>query len=84
MFCPALGIAEDPVSGNAHALLAAQLCAVGRMPERSGTREFTARQGHHMGRPGTLSVRVSAASSGGERVRVAGRARIVFEATLDA
>ena len=84
MFCPALGIAEDPVSGNAHALLAARLCAVGRMPERSGTREFIARQGHHMGRPGTLWVRVSADSGGGERVRVAGRARIVFEATLNA
>ena len=26
MFCPALGIPEDPVSGNAHAMLAAYLC----------------------------------------------------------
>ncbi len=25
MFCPALGIPEDPVSGNAHAMLAAYL-----------------------------------------------------------
>ena len=60
MFCPALGIAEDPVSGNAHALLAAQLCA-GALSERSGTPEFTARRTSH-GPSRIASVRVSADS----------------------
>ena len=30
MFCPALGIPEDPVSGNAHAMLAAYLWELGQ------------------------------------------------------
>jgi PhzF family phenazine biosynthesis protein len=82
MFCPALGIMEDPVSGNAHALLATQLHAWGRLPQQSGRMEFTSRQGHHMGRPGELSVRVEGDAERVRQVRVAGSARIVFEATL--
>ena len=83
MFCPALGISEDPVSGNAHAMLATQLHALGRVPERSGRMEFMSRQGHHVGRPGVLSVRVESDAGGLQQVRVAGGARIVFEATLE-
>ncbi len=82
MFCPALGIAEDPVSGNAHAMLAAYLYALGRIPVRSGSLEFTGRQGHHMGRPGMLTVCVGAGAAGAWQARVAGSARIVFDATL--
>src|SRR5256714_2985926 len=37
MFCPALGIAEDPVSGNAHGLLGAYLAQL-RLVDRSGDR----------------------------------------------
>src|ERR1700687_5583708 len=37
MFCPALGIAEDPVSGNAHGLLGAYLAQL-RLITRSGER----------------------------------------------
>ncbi len=81
MFCPALGISEDPVSGNAHAMLAAHLQALGRFPGRTG--QFTGRQGHHMGRPGVLAVRLGADAAGAQRVRVAGHARVVFEATLE-
>jgi len=82
MFCPALGIAEDPVSGNAHAMLAMHLHALGRIPARSGTREWTGRQGHHMGRPGVLTVRLLDDRSGAPQVRVAGSARVVFTAAL--
>ena len=83
MFCPAIGIPEDPVSGNAHALLATQLYALGRIPDRSGVLEFTSRQGHHVGRPGALTVRAVGNASGLRQIRVAGSARIVFDATLD-
>jgi PhzF family phenazine biosynthesis protein len=82
MFCPALGIAEDPVSGNAHAMLAMHLHALGRIPARSGAHEFTGRQGHHMGRPGVLTVRVVDDRAGAPQVRVAGSARLVFKAAL--
>ncbi len=83
MFCPALGISEDPVSGNAHAMLATHLQALGRIPNASGPTDFTSRQGHHMGRPGVLTVRVEGHIDGSRRVRVAGSARIVFNATLE-
>jgi predicted PhzF superfamily epimerase YddE/YHI9 len=35
MFCPALGIPEDPVSGNAHAMLAAYLWDLGQFGKNS-------------------------------------------------
>jgi PhzF family phenazine biosynthesis protein len=83
MFCPALGIPEDPVSGNAHAMLAAYLHALRRIPERLGSGEFTSRQGHHMGRPGVLRVRVAGDADHVRQVRVAGSASIVFDAILE-
>lgn len=83
MFCPAIGIAEDPVSGNAHAMLACQLRSAGRWPETARPLEFTGRQGHHLGRPGSLQVRVEPGDAAVRRVRVAGHATIVMEARLD-
>jgi PhzF family phenazine biosynthesis protein len=83
MFCPALGIPEDPVSGNAHAMLAVHLLAVRRFPDRSGALEFTGRQGHHLGRPGVLTVSVSEGPDQLRQVQVAGGARVVFDAALD-
>ena len=83
MFCPALGIMEDPVSGNAHAMLAAQLQALGRLPLRVGYAGFTGRQGHHMGRPGALTVHFANNAKGVQQVCVAGSARVVFDATLE-
>ncbi len=82
MFCPAIGIPEDPVSGNAHAMLATQLQALGKIADH-GTSEFTGRQGHHIRRAGVVEVRVSEGASGMRQVRVAGSARIVFDATLE-
>jgi PhzF family phenazine biosynthesis protein len=84
MFCPAIGIAEDPVSGNAHAMMAAHLLAMDRMPRRSGAAELTGRQGHLIGRAGRVSVRVlDGAATDSTQVRVGGSGRIVWQATLD-
>ena len=83
MFCPAIGIREDPVSGNAHALLAAHLHALGKMPGPPGALEFTGRQGHHLGRPGILTVRIEIAGGALRRVRVAGGAVIVMDAHIE-
>jgi PhzF family phenazine biosynthesis protein len=75
MFCPALGIDEDPVSGNAHAMLAAYLWHHGRLD--ASVWGFRGRQGRRMGRPG--EVRVSLDVAGGELLaaRIAGQAIIV-------
>jgi PhzF family phenazine biosynthesis protein len=52
MFCPALGIPEDPVSGNAHGMLGVYLDALGLLPEG----RLRGAQGHHVGRPGKVDV----------------------------
>ena len=54
MFCPALGIPEDPVSGNAHAMLAAYLWNLKLFSGPTPT--FNGRQGRHLKRPGVVHV----------------------------
>ena len=56
MFCPALGIPEDPVSGNAHGLLGAYLAEQGLLPHSGPTAQFTGAQGHHVHRAGRVDV----------------------------
>jgi PhzF family phenazine biosynthesis protein len=84
MFCPALGIDEDPVSGNAHAMLGVHLrelgllTSAGKAPVR-----FTGLQGRHVGRPGKVEVDVELGPDGSAAAAtIAGRAVILFEAAL--
>jgi PhzF family phenazine biosynthesis protein len=86
MFCPALGIPEDPVSGNAHAMLAALLWRAKLLPGTAQS-EFTAHQGRFMGRPGQLAVRLASdAAAGGpadlSQISVGGSAVLVFATTI--
>ena len=99
MFCPALGIPEDPVSGNAHALLGAYLWQHGLIGQEDGqedgqkdgqedapqsaTLEFTGAQGHHLGRPGHVTVALSLSGSSLESVSIVGEAVVVFATTLE-
>jgi PhzF family phenazine biosynthesis protein len=93
MFCPALGFPEDPVSGNAHAMLGVYLLQHGIIgPARPGaqaaaapasTIEFTGAQGHHLGRPGRVTVALNLAREVLESVSVVGEAVIVFETALE-
>jgi len=80
MFCPALGIQEDPVSGNAHAMLAAYLWDVGQFGKKSTT--FMGRQGYQMKRPGQVRVRLEIDRGSLIAVHIAGTAVIVSEGTL--
>lgn len=64
MFCPAIGIDEDPVSGNAHAMLGIYLHALGLLRARDGVAQFTGRQGRHVHRPGEVQVRVELDAAG--------------------
>jgi PhzF family phenazine biosynthesis protein len=56
MFCPAIGIDEDPVSGNAHAMLGVHLHALGLLQPANGQARFIGHQGRHVGRPGQVEV----------------------------
>ena len=63
-FAPALGIPEDPVTGSANGALAALLARAGVVPRREGSAEIEVFQGHHLGVPGVVHVRVEYSVSG--------------------
>jgi len=60
MFSPTAGIAEDPATGSASAILAAQLRASGAI--QPGTTAFTLHQGVEMGRPSRIHLTVDMAA----------------------
>lgn len=85
MFSPVLGIAEDPVSGNAHAMLGAYLVTHGLLPLTNGTASFVGYQGTSMQRPGEVHVEVETKDGAPAKMTMKGTARIVYrtEITLD-
>ena len=80
MFCPALGIPEDPVSGNAHAMLAAYLWDLGQFGKNSTT--FIGRQGRQVHRPGQVNVKLEIDQGALVAAHIGGAAVIVSEGTL--
>lgn len=80
MFCPALGIDEDPVSGNAHAMLAVLLHERGLLRGCAGRAAFAGAQGRHVGRAGRVQVSMQLDTNGTPRaVSIAGQAVVVLE-----
>jgi PhzF family phenazine biosynthesis protein len=85
MFAPAIGILEDPVTGNGAGPLGAYLVANGLAPGGSlgAQSSFVVRQGEALGRPGLALVTVNTDSAGRpEAVRVGGDAVVAFQSTL--
>ena len=80
MFSPGAGIPEDPATGSATAILAAQLLANGALAE--GTTALTLHQGVEMGRPSTLRLTAEVAQGALTRVRIAGSAGRIGEGRL--
>ncbi|MDH7785461.1 PhzF family phenazine biosynthesis protein [Ochrobactrum sp. 19YEA23] len=83
MFAPAIGIPEDPVTGNACGPLGAYLARHALIAVEPGkTTEFTVRQGEAMGRPGLVKVEVHRE---GETfgIRIAGEAVPVFSTSIE-
>jgi len=74
MFCPALGIPEDPVSGNAHGLLGAYLAEQGLLPHTGATARFTGAQGHHVHRAGRVDVELEFSAGKLDGVWIVGQA----------
>jgi PhzF family phenazine biosynthesis protein len=84
MFAPAIGIAEDPVTGNANGPLGAYLVHHRLAAPANGTLAFRARQGEAMGRPGVVEVSVDVDEDlSPKAVRVAGQAVIVYQSMLE-
>lgn len=82
MFCPAIGIPEDPVSGNAHGMLGVYLLAHALLESTADRAVFTGRQGHHMGRAGRVEVELALDGGVVRDVTLAGEAVVVYEARL--
>jgi PhzF family phenazine biosynthesis protein len=82
MFCPALGIPEDPVSGNAHGLLGAYLAEQGLLPHSGTTAQFTGAQGHHVHRAGRVDVELEFKDSKLDGVWIVGQAVEIFETEM--
>jgi PhzF family phenazine biosynthesis protein len=82
MFCPALGISEDPVSGNAHGLLGAYLARLGLLAQTGERTSFCGLQGHYLQRPGRVTVELEMHDGEIDAVWIIGQAVSIFETVI--
>lgn len=80
MFSPTAGIPEDPATGSATAILAAQLMASGALGD--GATRFHLRQGVEMGRASDLFMTVDVAGGVLRAVRIRGAAVAISEGRI--
>jgi PhzF family phenazine biosynthesis protein len=82
MFAPAIGINEDPVTGNANGPLGAYLVHHKLVNHDNSVFRFKARQGEAIKRPGIIEVEVKIEDGEPVEVKVSGNAVIVFKSEL--
>ncbi len=83
MFAPFVGINEDPVTGNAHGPLGAYLVKNNLVKHDGKFFKFTGKQGEAMKRPGNVDVEVTIDDSQPVKVRIGGKAVIVFKTEIE-
>lgn len=83
MFAPAIGIDEDPVTGNANGPLAAYLVKNKLISYCDNIFTFTGRQGEAMGRSGSMEVTVHVENNYPVKVEISGTAVTVFKTTIE-
>lgn len=81
MFAPDGGIAEDPATGSATAMLAAQLAASDALAD--GMNAFNILQGEDMGRPSHLLLEVAYDGQGLGEIRISGSAVAVSQGVIE-
>ena len=81
MFAPTGGIPEEPATGSATALLAAQSLAAENLGD--GTHRWQLEQGYEMGRPSDLFLEADVAAAKLTAVRVAGQAVQIMSGVLE-
>lgn len=82
MFAPAIGINEDPVTGNANGPLGAYLVHHKLVQHNNSLLSFKAIQGEAIKRSGTIYVDVKIHNQEPIQVKIAGNAKIVFKSKL--
>lgn len=82
MFAPAIGIPEDPVTGNANGPLGAYIVRHKLISHITDTFKFKAKQGEAISRPGIVEVEVQVKDENPAKVKIGGNAVIVFESEI--
>ncbi len=82
MFAPAIGIYEDPVTGNAHGPLGPYLMAHNLVQSNDPVYTFRGKQGEAIGRGGIVDVQVLLSDGKPFQVKIGGKAVIVYQTTL--
>lgn len=82
MFAPAIGINEDPVTGNANGPLGAYLVSHNLVNHNNSLFKFKAKQGEAMNRSGIIEVEVKIEEKEPVEVKVSGSAVIVFQSEI--
>lgn len=83
MFAPAIGINEDPVTGNAHGPLGGYLIQNKIVTCSSNLFEFNGRQGEKMDRMGVVNVKVKIENNLPALVQIKGDATVVFKTEIE-
>lgn len=83
MFAPALGINEDPVTGNANGPLGGYLVENKLVSFQGGNVNFKARQGEIMGRLGTVKVNVDVENNHPAVIKIQGSAVTIFKTQIE-
>lgn len=82
MFAPAIGIEEDPVTGNANGPLGGYLVE-NKLVTFDDKFEFRGAQGEAINRPGTMLVTVDVKDGKPSVIRIKGEAVIVFKTEME-
>lgn len=83
MFAPAIGINEDPVTGNANGPLGAYLIHFGVVSHNNASFSFEAVQGEAINRAGKIEVQVDIQENKPQKVRITGNAIIAFSTEIE-
>jgi PhzF family phenazine biosynthesis protein len=78
MFAPAIGIDEDPVTGNGNGPLGGYLVHHNVLKTSNGSVTFNGKQGEAIKRPGIVTVSVEVKNQKPSKIQVAGNATIAF------
>lgn len=83
MFAPAIGINEDPVTGNANGPLGGYLVQNNLVNFKNNEFEFNGKQGEKIDRLGVIKVKVSIEDNKPRLIQIKGDAVIVFRAEIE-
>jgi PhzF family phenazine biosynthesis protein len=83
IFAPAIGINEDPVTGNANGPLGAYLIRHKLITTNMKTFSFIGKQGEAINRTGLVEVEVEIENDLPIKVKVGGKAKVVFRTEIE-